>query len=115
MPGRCALLDVDLVHIVGQEELHHDHTQGIDRDVGSNADEEQAQPDTKGSIVFIADELATQVGYQMQNIIASDFFAPLVGEEFAVRCARQHPDRSPRSWDWRNQSPAAFPHPPRIP
>ena len=36
------------------------------------------------SIVFIADELATQVGYQMQNIIASDFFAPLVGEEFAV-------------------------------
>lgn len=36
------------------------------------------------SVVYIADELATQVGYQMQNVIASDFFAPLVGEEFAV-------------------------------
>lgn len=36
------------------------------------------------SVVQIADELATQVGYQMQNVIASDFFAPLVGEEFAV-------------------------------
>lgn len=36
------------------------------------------------SVVYIADELATQAGYQMQNIIASDFFAPLVGEEFAV-------------------------------
>lgn len=36
------------------------------------------------SVVYIADELATQAGFQMQNIIASDFFAPLVGEEFAV-------------------------------
>lgn len=36
------------------------------------------------SVVYIADELATQVGYQMQNVIASDFIAPLVGEEFAV-------------------------------
>lgn len=36
------------------------------------------------SVVYIADELATQAGYQMQNIIASDFFAPLVGEDFAV-------------------------------
>lgn len=36
------------------------------------------------SVVYIADELATQAGFQMQNVIASDFFAPLVGEEFAV-------------------------------
>lgn len=36
------------------------------------------------SIVYIADELATQVGTQMQNVVASSFFAPLVGEEFAV-------------------------------
>lgn len=36
------------------------------------------------SVVYIADELATQAGYQMQNVIASDFFAPLVGEKFAI-------------------------------
>lgn len=36
------------------------------------------------SVVYIADELASQVGYQMQNVVASAFFAPIVGEEFAV-------------------------------
>lgn len=56
-------------------------------------EKEKAKPKGRGyfayfilivSIVYIADELATQVGTQMQNVVASSFFAPLVGEEFAV-------------------------------
>lgn len=36
------------------------------------------------SVVCIADELATQIGMQMQNVVASQLFAPIVGEEYAV-------------------------------
>lgn len=36
------------------------------------------------TLVYIADDLATNVGTQMQNVVASAFFAPIVGEEFAV-------------------------------
>jgi len=35
-------------------------------------------------IVYIGDEVVTQIGGQMQTIIASQLFAPIVGEEFAV-------------------------------
>ena len=35
-------------------------------------------------IVYIGDEVASQIGSQMQSIIASELFAPIVGEEFAV-------------------------------
>lgn len=36
------------------------------------------------TIVYIADEITTQIGTQMQSILASQIFAPIVGEEFAV-------------------------------
>lgn len=36
------------------------------------------------AIVFIADELTTNISSQMQSVVASELFAPLVGEEFAV-------------------------------
>lgn len=35
-------------------------------------------------IVYIGDEVVTQLGGQMQSIIASQLFAPIVGAEFAV-------------------------------
>jgi len=35
-------------------------------------------------VVYICDEVATQIGGQMQSIVASQLFAPIVGEEFAV-------------------------------
>lgn len=35
-------------------------------------------------VVYIGDEVVTQVGGQMQSIIASQLFAPIVGAEFAV-------------------------------
>ena len=35
-------------------------------------------------IVYICDEVASQIGTQMQSVIASQLFAPIVGEEFAV-------------------------------
>lgn len=35
-------------------------------------------------IVYIGDEVASQIGSQMQSIVASELFAPIVGEEFAV-------------------------------
>ena len=36
------------------------------------------------SVVYVCDEVATQIGTQMQSVIASQLFAPIVGEEFAV-------------------------------
>lgn len=36
------------------------------------------------SIIYLADEVVTQMGSQMQSVIASQVFAPVVGEEFAV-------------------------------
>lgn len=36
------------------------------------------------SIVYLADEITTQIGTQMQSVVASQVFAPIVGEEFAV-------------------------------
>lgn len=35
-------------------------------------------------VVYIGDEVASQIGSQMQSIVASELFAPIVGEEFAV-------------------------------
>ena len=35
-------------------------------------------------MVYICDEVASQIGTQMQSVIASQLFAPIVGEEFAV-------------------------------
>lgn len=35
-------------------------------------------------VVYICDEVVTQIGTQMQSVIASQVFAPIVGEEFAV-------------------------------
>lgn len=35
-------------------------------------------------IVYICDEVTTQIGGQMQSVIASQLFAPIVGEEYAV-------------------------------
>ena len=35
-------------------------------------------------LVYIGDEVASQIGSQMQSIVASELFAPIVGEEFAV-------------------------------
>ena len=32
-------------------------------------------------VVYICDEVATQIGGQMQSIVASQLFAPIVGEE----------------------------------
>ncbi len=36
------------------------------------------------TIVYIADEITTQIGTQMQTVLASQIFAPIVGEEFAL-------------------------------
>ena len=36
------------------------------------------------TLVYIADEVTTQIGGQMQSVIASQIFAPVVGEEFAI-------------------------------
>ena len=36
------------------------------------------------SIVYVIDEVASQIGTQMQSVIASQLFAPLFGEEVAV-------------------------------
>lgn len=35
-------------------------------------------------IVYVCDEVSTQIGTQMQSVIASQLFAPIYGEEFAV-------------------------------
>lgn len=35
-------------------------------------------------IVYVCDEVVTQIGTQMQSVIASQLFAPIYGEEFAV-------------------------------
>ena len=35
-------------------------------------------------LVYLGDEVVTQLGSQMQSIVASQVFAPIVGEEFAV-------------------------------
>ena len=35
-------------------------------------------------MVYICDEVASQIGTQMQSVIASQLFAPIMGEEFAV-------------------------------
>jgi len=35
-------------------------------------------------VVYVCDEVASQIGTQMQSVIASQLFAPIVGEEFAV-------------------------------
>ncbi len=36
------------------------------------------------SVIYLADEVVTQIGGQMQTVIASQIFAPVVGAEFAV-------------------------------
>ena len=36
------------------------------------------------TVIYLADEVVTQIGGQMQSVIASQIFAPVVGEEFAV-------------------------------
>ena len=36
------------------------------------------------ALVYIADEVTSQIGGQMQSVIASQLFAPIVGEEYAV-------------------------------
>ncbi len=36
------------------------------------------------TVIYMADEIASQIGVQMQTVIASQIFAPIVGEEFAV-------------------------------
>ena len=36
------------------------------------------------TLIYIADEVTSQIGGQMQSVIASQIFAPVVGEEFAV-------------------------------
>ena len=36
------------------------------------------------TVVYMVDELTSQIGSQMQTIIATEIFAPIVGEEFAV-------------------------------
>lgn len=36
------------------------------------------------SVIYLADEVVTQMSSQMQSVIASQIFAPIVGEEFAV-------------------------------
>ena len=35
-------------------------------------------------VVYVCDEVASQIGTQMQSVIATQLFAPIVGEEFAV-------------------------------
>lgn len=36
------------------------------------------------SVIYLADEVVSQIGGQMQSVIASQIFAPVVGDEFAV-------------------------------
>lgn len=36
------------------------------------------------ALIYIADEVTSQIGGQMQSVIASQLFAPIVGDEFAV-------------------------------
>lgn len=36
------------------------------------------------TVIYMADEIASQIGVQMQSVIASQIFAPVVGSEFAV-------------------------------
>ncbi len=36
------------------------------------------------TVIYMADEIASQIGVQMQTVIASQIFAPVVGSEFAV-------------------------------
>lgn len=36
------------------------------------------------SVIYIADEVTSQIGTQMQSVIANQIFAPIVGTEFAV-------------------------------
>ena len=36
------------------------------------------------TLIYIADEVTSQIGGQMQSVIASQIFAPVVGEEFAI-------------------------------
>ena len=36
------------------------------------------------SVIYIADEVTSQIGAQMQSVIANQIFAPVVGTEFAV-------------------------------
>ena len=36
------------------------------------------------TVVYMVDEVTSQIGPQMQTIIATEIFAPIVGEEFAV-------------------------------
>lgn len=36
------------------------------------------------SVIYIADEVTSQIGTQMQSVIANQIFAPVVGAEFAV-------------------------------
>lgn len=36
------------------------------------------------AVVYVADEIASQIGNQMQTVVASQLFAPLVGDEVAV-------------------------------
>jgi len=54
---------------------------------------EKAKPKGRGymayfmliiSVICLADEVVSQIGGQMQTVIASQVFAPVVGEEFAV-------------------------------
>ena len=35
-------------------------------------------------VVYVCDEVCTQIGTQMQSVVASQLFAPIVGEEYAV-------------------------------
>ncbi len=67
-------------------------TEKVQREI-ERLEREKAKPKRSGylvyfiiivSIVCIADELATQIGLQMQNVVASQLFAPIVGEEYAV-------------------------------
>lgn len=36
------------------------------------------------AVVYVADEVASQIGNQMQSVVASQLFAPLVGADVAV-------------------------------
>lgn len=56
-------------------------------------EKEQAKQKWKGyiayllfvvTVIYIADEVVSQINTQMQSVIASQVFAPLVGDEFAV-------------------------------
>lgn len=56
-------------------------------------EKEQAKPKWKGymayfflviTVIYIADEIVSQINTQMQSVIASQVFAPIVGSDFAV-------------------------------